>query len=70
MSRAVSSISTLNDPQVDNEAPGGEKFKTLNRKDKAVLTPNREVQYDMNRSIKVTVQGKAPQGDIKNGTPT
>lgn len=39
--------------QVDRPAPEGEKSKTPNREDKAILTPVGDVQYGVNISIKL-----------------
>lgn len=58
LSDRVSSISTFHDQEVDKPAHGGEELETLNREDKAKLTLNEDVWYDVSRSTKVTVQDR------------
>lgn len=52
VSSKVSSKTTSNYLQMYIQTPGEETFETFNRKEKAVLTSNRDVRYDVHLSIK------------------
>lgn len=56
----LSSISTLHDQQVDNQALEEKEFETVNKEDKELLTLNEDVQYHANLSAKVNVQHQTP----------
>lgn len=64
----MSSISTLNDEQVDKQSHKAKEAETLNREEKAILTLIGDVQYDIDLSEKVTVQGRTPRGHNKDAT--
>lgn len=66
----VSSTRTLHDQYVEKQDPEGEKFETLKREDKVILTLFGDVQYNVNLSTKVHVQDWTPLGDVEHGTRT
>lgn len=66
----ASSISTVDDQQVDKQVSDCGELETLNQVDKAILTINGDLQYHVDHSTKVTVQNKTPQGDFGDGSPT
>lgn len=69
VSTEVSSINSLNDQQVEEQAPEGEESETPKREDMEKLTSIADVQYHKDLS-KVTVHNKTPRGDVKEGTWT
>lgn len=66
----MSVISTLNDGNVDKQAPEGKKPVTLKREGKGILIPVQKRQYEVDRSTRVSVQHRALQRNIKDGTQT
>lgn len=48
--------------------PKGEKFETINREDKSLLTPGGDIPYHVDFSTNITVLDKTAQGDMKDGT--
>lgn len=64
----VSSVNISNEQQVDKQATEGVEYETVNRKDKAVLTPIGDVRYHLDDSTKVTLQQKTSQKDMKQST--
>lgn len=70
MSIEVSSTSTPEAQPMDKPASGEEKFVTLNRQDKASLTPGGDIQYHVNTWKKATVEDKISHGDMQDCTTT
>lgn len=70
MSGTAGDRSTLSDQQVDEQAPGEEETETVNTKDKARMTPIRDVQYRIDLSQTIAVYDKTPQQHNKVYTPT
>lgn len=63
MSNEVRVLCTLNDKQVEEQAPEGEESETLNGEDKARKTPIRDVRHHVDLSTKVSHPDKTPSGD-------
>lgn len=57
-------MNTPNDHQVDRQAPKGEKSETLNREDETTLSSAVDMQYNVNLSMKVSVQAQIPRRAI------
>lgn len=66
----MSSISTLYGQRVDKRAPEEEESEISNRAEKEILTPNGDVQYEINHSTMASVKDKTLPGKIKDSTPT
>lgn len=65
MCSEVSSISSFNDQQVNKQSRKREEFETASNDEKAILTPNGDVQYDVHLPTKLTLQDEAAQRDIE-----
>lgn len=70
MSSEVSSINNFNNHQGERDGTDLEELETLDREQEVILTPNGDPQYHVDLFAKVNIQGKAPNGDIKDSNPT
>lgn len=66
----MSSISARSIQQVDKQASEEEEVETDDKEDKAIMTPDGDVQYHGDLPINVTVQDTTPRRDITDGILT
>lgn len=53
---------------MEKQAPEREKFETLRKENKTLLTLNGDVQYNVNISTNITIQHQTLRGDVNGST--